>query len=125
MAKKRILVVDDTTDISTPLKMYLEKTGAYDVRVESLGAKALGAAKEFKPDLILLDVVMPDVDGGDVSAMLEEDPETAKIPVVLLTASVTKQEASERGGVIGGRPVLSKLTSMKEIIEFVKRHLGA
>ena len=125
MAKKRILVVDDTTDISTPLKMYLEKAGAYDVRVENFGAKALGAAKEFKPDLILLDVVMPDVDGGDVACQLEEDPETKKIPIVLLTASVTKQEASERGDIVGGRAILSKLTSMKEIVEFIKNRLGA
>ena len=124
MAKKRILVVDDTTDISTPLKRYLEKTGAYEVRVESLGAKALDAAKEFKPDLILLDVVMPDVDGGDVAAQLEHDPATSKIAVVLLTASVTKQEASERGGMLGGRAILSKLTSMKEIVEFIKNRLG-
>ena len=125
MAKKRILVVDDTTDISMPLKMYLEKTGGYEVRVESLGGKALGTAKEFKPDLILLDVVMPDVDGGDVASQLEDDPATQHIPVVLLTASVTKQEASERGGAVGGRMILSKLTSMKEIVEFIKRHLGA
>ena len=125
MVKKRILVVDDTTDISTPLKMYLEKTGAYDVRVENLGAKALDAAKEFKPDLILLDVVMPDVDGGDVAAQLEDDPATAKIPVVLLTASVTRQEASEGGGIRGGRVILSKLIPMKEIVEFIKNYLGA
>ena len=124
MAKKRILVVDDTTDISTPLKMYLEKTGAYEVRVENFGAKALDAAKEFKPDLILLDVVMPDVDGGDVAAQLEDDPATANIAVVLLTASVTRQEASERGGMLGGRAILSKLTPMKEIIEFIKNRLG-
>ena len=125
MAKKRILVVDDTADISMPLKMYLEKTGGYEVRVESLGGKALETAKAFKPVLILLDVVMPDVDGGDVASQLEDDPATQRIPVVLLTASVTKEEASERRGAVGGRTILSKLTSMQEIVEFIKRYLGA
>ena len=125
MAKKRILVVDDTTDIALPLKLYLEKAGAYEVQIETFGAKALAAAKAFKPDLILLDVVMPDVDGGDVASQLEEDPETKTIPIVLLTASVTKQEVSERGGMLGGRAILSKLTSMKEIVEYIKRQLGA
>ena len=125
MAKKRILVVDDSSDITTPLKMYLEKTGVYEVRVENLGASALGAAKEFQPDLVLLDVVMPDMDGGDVAAQLEDDPATENIPIVLLTASVTKQEAGQMGGTLGGKAILSKLTSLKEIIEFIKLQIGA
>jgi CheY-like chemotaxis protein len=64
------------------------------------------------------------VDGGDVASLIEADPATAKIPIVLLTASVTKQEAADMGGVSGGRAILSKLTSMKEIVEYVKRRIG-
>ena len=125
MAKKRILVIDDSVDITTPLKLYLERTGAYDVRVESRGANALASAREFQPDLILLDVVMPDVDGGDVAAQFNEDEQLKQIELVLLTASVTKQEAGLMGGRLGGRPILSKLTSLKEIIEYIQRRLGA
>ena len=124
MDKKRILIIDDTDDIATPIKLYLEKNGAYEVRVENAGFKGLEAAKAFKPDLVLLDVMMPDMDGGDVAAQLEEDPATAKIPIVFLTAAVTKDEAASKQTGLGGRPLLSKLTTLQEIIEYVKKTVG-
>ena len=124
MAKKRILIIDDTDDIATPIKLYLEKNGAYEVRVENAGFKGLEVAKAFKPDLVLLDVMMPDMDGGDVAIHLEEDPATAKIPVVFLTAAVTKAEVAEKRSTLGGRPLLSKLTTLQEIIEYVKTTVG-
>ena len=106
-----------------PLKLYLEKTGVCEVRVESEGAKGLAAAKEFKPDLILLDVVMPDMDGGDVAAEIEEDPAVQNIPIVFLTASITKKEMGIVGSV-GGKPLLSKLMSLNEVIEYIKKKIG-
>ena len=124
MAKKRILVVDDTEDITSTLKMYLEKTGAYEVRVENCGANALQATREFKPDLIFLDVVMPDMDGGDVAEQIEHDAELKDTKIVLLTASVSKQEESVLGGTLGGRPLMSKQTKLKEIVAFLQKHLG-
>jgi DNA-binding response OmpR family regulator len=123
MAKKRILVIDDSTDITEPLKLYLERTGIYDVRVENQGAKGLPAAREFRPDLILLDVMMPDMDGGDVAAEIDEDKELKNTPIVFLTASVTKSEMTEVGS-IGGRPILSKLMTLTEIIAYLKKRLG-
>ena len=124
MAKKRLLIIDDTDDITTPLKLYLEKDGLYEVRVENQGSLGLAAAKEFKPHLVLLDVMMPDMDGGDVAAQLEEDPETQHVPVVFLTAAVTKEEAAAQNATLGSRPILSKLTSLQEIITYVKQKLG-
>ena len=124
MAKKRILVIDDSIDITGPLKLYLERTGSFDVRVEHEGAKGVEATKEFRPDLILLDVMMPDMDGGDVAAAIEEDPSIKDTPIVFLTATVTKQEAGAVGGSIGGRPLLSKLTTLQEIIEYIKKAIG-
>src|SRR2546423_5120830 len=59
MSKRRILVVDDETSITRLLKLNLEQTGSYEVREENLGARVLEAAREFKPDLVLLDVMMP------------------------------------------------------------------
>ena len=125
MAKKRILIIDDTDDITTPLKLYLEKSGAYEIRVENAGSKGLEAAKAFTPDLILLDVMMPDMDGGDVAAQLEEEPSTAAIPVVFLTAAVTKEEVADKRTTLGGRPLLSKLTSLQEIITYIRKTVGA
>jgi DNA-binding response OmpR family regulator len=124
MAKKRILVIDDSTDITDPLKLYLERTGTFEVRVEREGSKGLQAAREFRPDLILLDVMMPDMDGGDVAAEIDEDQELKQTPIVFLTASVTRTEMTEVGS-IGGRPILSKLMTLSEIIDYLKKRLGA
>jgi len=124
MAKKRILIIDDTDDITTPLKLYLEKTGAYEVCVEDTGSKGVATAQAFKPHLILLDVLMPDMDGGDVAARLEEDPATKSIPITFLTAAVTKEEVAAKRERLGGRPLLSKLTTLQELIEYVQKTVG-
>ena len=123
MAKKRILIIDDTADITESLKLYLDRTGAYEVRIERTGEAGLQAVAEFRPDLVLLDVVMPGMSGDHVAAALEQD-ETAKgIPVVFLTATVTHRELAGRGGMIGGRPFLSKLTPLNQIIEYIEAML--
>ena len=67
METKRILVVDDEQGFTMLLKMNLEKKGGYEVRVENDATKALDAAREFRPQVVLLDVVMPEMDGGDVA----------------------------------------------------------
>ena len=92
MTKKKILVVDDEASITRLLKLNLEKTGAYSVRTENEGIKTVEAAREFKPDLILLDVMMPDIDGGDVAAKLQADGLLNDVPLVFLTAAVKKEE---------------------------------
>ena len=108
MLPKKILVVDDEVTITRLLKLNLEKTGAYVVREENRGAKAYAAAREFKPDLILLDVMMPDLDGGEVAAKLQADPLLKSIPIIFLTAAVKKEEVSARDGFVGGFPYIAK-----------------
>jgi Response regulator containing CheY-like receiver, AAA-type ATPase, and DNA-binding domains len=78
--KKKILVVDDEVAFTRTLKMNLERTGQYEVRVENFAQDALKAAKEFKPDLIILDVIMPAEFGGDIAAKLRSDPEFVHTP---------------------------------------------
>jgi CheY-like chemotaxis protein len=92
--------------------------------VESEGARGAAAAREFKPDLILLDVVMPGIDGGDVSTEIQEDPQLTHTPIVFLTASVTKHEVSAMGGTIGDKMIISKMMTLSEIVEYVKKILG-
>ena len=65
MSRKRILVIDDEASFTRNLKLNLEETGEYEVREENKGTEGLTAAREFRPDLILLDVIMPDMAGGD------------------------------------------------------------
>jgi CheY-like chemotaxis protein len=122
-AKRRILIVDDTDDITTGLKLYLEKVGPYDVRVVREGLQALEAAREFRPDLILLDLVMPDMRGEDVAAQLAADAACRDIRVVFLTAAVSLSESGGRGEEIGGKRVLSKLMGLPEVVKYIKQTL--
>ena len=122
--KKRILVVDDQADVTRMLKLNLEQTNDYEVRMENNSRMALAAAEEFHPDLILLDVVMPGMDGGDLASRLEASPQLKGVPIVFLTAAATKQEASARGGRIGGLPFLAKPVNTAEVVRCLKKYLG-
>jgi CheY-like chemotaxis protein len=124
MGKKRILVVDDETSITRLLRLNLEQTGNYEVREENSGARVLKAARDFKPDLILLDVMMPDVDGGDVAAGLKQDPDLRKTPIVFLTAAVRKEELGASGGKIGGRTYIAKPIDLKGVIGVIEKTLA-
>ncbi|MBP6601531.1 MAG: response regulator [Verrucomicrobiales bacterium] len=94
MAKK-ILLVDDEVGFTELLSMNLEKSGAFEVKIENDSTRAVLTAKHFRPDAIILDVVMPGMDGGDVQAAMQNDPELASIPILMLTALVDSTELSE------------------------------
>ena len=121
--KKRILVVDDEPAMTRMIKLNLEQTGRYEVRTENLGPKAIAAAREFRPDLILLDVMMPDVLGSEIAAQLEADPELRAIKFVFLTAMVTKEEAQRSFGQIGGHTFLAKPISADDLCRVVDEQL--
>ena len=87
-ALKRILLVEDDPDIQTVTSMALGSFGGYTVRVCGSAAEAIASAAEFVPDLILLDVMMPGMDGMDTLRALREIPATATTPVIFLTARV-------------------------------------
>ncbi len=83
--KKNILLVDDDPDFVEAVKVIVE-SGGYNVRVAYDGKEGLEAVAEEKPDLIVLDVMMPVMNGHEACAELKNDPETAEIPIILLTA---------------------------------------
>jgi len=124
MRKNKILIVDDEATITRLLKLNLETSGDYEVREENEGLKALAAARQFKPDLVLLDVMMPDMDGGDVAAQLQSDRLLKKIPIIFLTAAVKKEELTASGGVIGGFPYIAKPLDMKGVLEQIELQLA-
>lgn len=124
MEKKRILVIDDEKDFADMVKLNLESTGNYEVRTENKGRNALAAAREFKPNLIFLDIIMADMDGGAVRFNLKGDADTTDIPVVFLTAIVTDSEVDDRGNMIGGYPFLAKPVSVDKLIECINKNLG-
>ncbi|GBD93261.1 transcriptional regulatory protein YycF [bacterium BMS3Abin05] len=85
MARKRVLVVDDEEDILELIGHNLKKEG-YDVQSVATGEEALRAASENIPDLIVLDLMLPGVDGLEVCRRLKEDPDTRRIPIIILSA---------------------------------------
>jgi CheY-like chemotaxis protein len=125
MSTKRILVVDDEPSITRLLKLNLEKTGRYEVREENRGAMAVDAARTFRPNLIIMDVMMPDMGGGEVASRLREDPSLRNIPVVFLTAAVKKEELGGPEGKIGGRLYIAKPLDLKGVLAAIERILGA
>lgn len=124
MNKKRILVIDDEPTITRLLKLNLEYNGNYVVREENSGPRSLATIKEFAPDLILLDVMMPGLDGSEVAARLQDSPTMKNIPVVFLTAAVKKAEVGAREGTIGGLPYLAKPVDIDEVEACIQKHLG-
>lgn len=122
-AKKRILVIDDEVSFARMVKINLEKSGGFEVRVENAAVAALTAARDFKPDLILLDVIMPNMDGGDVARQIKRDRNLKTTPIVFLTASVSKREAGEGGLNSGGELFLAKPVSVEALIACINEHL--
>ena len=122
--KRRILIVDDDRDSSHLIKILLEKVGHYLVLEENDALKAHQSARNFRPDLILLDIVMPQKDGGEVAAQIEADPAMQRTPIIFLTALVTKAEA-KAGFHIQGHPVLAKPVNISEVIKRIEENLPA
>jgi CheY-like chemotaxis protein len=122
--KRRLLLIDDEAAFTRIAKLNLEATGVYEVRVENDGSRALDAAREFCPDLILLDVIMPDVDGGDVGGQIRSDAGLAHVPVVYLTAAVSHEELRGEWGTIGGRLFIAKPASHRTLLAVIERELG-
>ena len=120
----RILIVDNERDTTRLVKVLLERTGHYLVLEENDATKAYQSALNFRPDLILLDIVMPETDGGEVAARIEGDPELKNTPIIFLTALVTRAEAKS-GLNIQGHSFLAKPVSVPELINAIEEHLSA
>src|SRR5215210_7346940 len=117
--KKRIMIVDDESGFTRLLKLTLERTGHYTVREQNEGTRALETAREFRPDLILLDIVMPRIDGGDVARQIQADPMLKNVRIIFLTAIVSKKEATP-GSLIGGFPFMAKPVSLDALVKCIE-----
>jgi CheY-like chemotaxis protein len=104
---RRVLIIDDEDDIREVAQASLELMGDWEVTTASSGAEGVRRAAEERPDAILLDVMMPGMDGPATLQALRADPATASIPVVLLTAKVQSAERSSLEG-LGAAGVLAK-----------------
>lgn len=126
MNKKRILIIDDDIPLTFSMKINLEDIGDYEVRVENSSLKAVAAAREFRPDLILLDIVMPDLDGGDVSAQMKSDPMLAKVPILMVTALVSNEETGSDDVVASGDQLMvAKPIKFDKLVHAIESRLAS
>ncbi|MGB5832750.1 MAG: response regulator [Thiohalocapsa sp.] len=124
MATKKILLIDDEAALTRIMRLNLEQTGRFEVREENRGSNAVAAAREFQPDLIFLDVMMPDMDGDEIAEQLDGDPELRYIKYVFLTAIVTKSETGDGAAEISGKTFLAKPVKRDELLAVVDELIG-
>ena len=125
MSKKRILIVDDEVGFTRLLQLNLGWTGRYAVRTETRATEAITVARECRPDLILLDVMMPEMDGGEIAARLRSHPETRNIPIIFITAAVKPDEVRSHQGQIGGLTYLAKPVDFDDLVNRIEDRLPA
>lgn len=121
--KARILVIDDEEDICHFTKTVLERTGKFEVSVSTDSAKGIALAKANLPDLVILDINMPNIDGGEVAQTLRGYKPTSAIPIIFLTALLKKEELEDKSGKIGAHTYIAKPTSPQELIEKIEATL--
>ena len=121
--KRRVLAVDDEEDFLELMELNLEKTRRYEVRTESDPDAVLEAAREFRPDVILLDVVMPGKDGIELLAELHRDEGLRAVPVIMLTALAGGNVAG--GASKDGVLYLAKPVEMKRLLHCIEEHVKA
>lgn len=117
---KRILVVDDDAAMTLQVKLKLGSTGLYEVFTENRGSFAVAAVRKFMPDLILLDILMPDLLGSQVAAAVHEDPALTHIKVIYLTAMLREGEEQKSGA----NMVIGKPISTEELLAVVALELA-
>ena len=127
MKLTRVLVVEDDVDIQKVIRMSLKMRGVSEVVMVDSGTECIDRLGGFTPDVILLDVMMPHVDGYETCRRLKQDPATRAIPVVFLTARVQKADR-ERGMQLGALGYLTKpfdpMTLHDQILGLLSEHSG-
>lgn len=118
--KKRVLIVDDEASFTRLLKLNFHHTGSYTAEVVNDATKAVEAAARFLPHIILMDVMMPQLDGGEVASRIHARTGLEDIPIVFLTAAVKKEELSADGK-IGGMAFLSKPVDFQEVVAQIEK----
>ncbi|HBQ18328.1 MAG: response regulator [Sandaracinaceae bacterium] len=120
---RSVLLIDDEADIRTIGELALSEVGGLEVFLADSGETGLLLAKEKKPDVVLLDVMMPGLDGPSTFERLREDPETASVPVIFMTAKIQKHEV-DRYRDLGATGIIAKPFDPMSLADEVKRIAG-
>ena len=116
--RNRILVVDDNHDIVNIVESWL-KANDYEVYPAYSGEEGLEKSKLLKPDAVMLDIVMPDIDGSSVAAEMKEDPGTHQIPIIFLTGAVKSSELP-KNNIVGGQYFLAKPFKGTDLLKMLR-----
>lgn len=120
---KRIMIVEDDPDMADIIKLVMEDAGYETTSIYS-GRECLHRIKEVKPDLVLLDIMMPEMDGWEVHRRLKEDEETKDIPIIAVTAKTQSIDKMIGLHVVGVSDYITKPFGRKELVDSVKKVLG-
>jgi excisionase family DNA binding protein len=120
---RRVLVVDDENDFSEIVSDYLTIKGGFEVRTAGSGFEAGLVVARFHPDLIILDIMMPDMDGFEVASMLRADPEMRHVPIIACTA-YNDRETDRRVEMMGFDDYIQKPLKLDQLLEMIRSHVG-
>jgi CheY-like chemotaxis protein len=120
--KPRILIVDNNSQFARSARLVLDQSGKYVACSVVDPRRALETARSFKPDLVIVDLIMPHEDGIEVATQLEADSALHGVPIVFLTSLITAEEAKDGRRVYGHR-ILPKPASTSELFELVEQNL--
>lgn len=122
--KKKVLLVDDKEVFCKILTMNLEITDEYEVEVVTNGLLAMDAARKFNPDIVLLDVIMPDISGIELAKRMKNDEQLKYIPIIFLTAVFSEEVVTQAKNFMSNVVVLGKPVNVKEIIACIEKTLN-
>lgn len=123
MYKNKILIIDDEENFCKLVKKNIEQTGEFEVHIATNGDDGIKLALEIKPDLILLDIVMPGMDGSEVISLIRNDKNIKDTPIVFLTAIVREEEADSQASFTRGYSLLAKTTTVGELMACIKKNI--
>ena len=124
MPKVRVLIVDDDVNLSRLSAMILEHSGGYEVVTEKDSRRAIAVARQFQPEIMLLDVDMPEKSGGEVAQEAKNDPMLRGVPILFLTGLVSKAEAGNEEVESGGMSFLAKPVLPEVLLSSVNKLVG-
>jgi two-component system, OmpR family, alkaline phosphatase synthesis response regulator PhoP len=122
MYRKRILIIDDEEDFCKLVKKNIEKTDEFEVEIATSGQDGIKSIREKKPDLVLLDIVMPGMDGADVVSVIRNDKSIKDTPVVFLTSLAREEDSGDQASFTSGYSLLAKTATVEEIIACIKKN---
>ena len=123
---KKILIIDDERDYAQIVGegCAIGQIGPYKVKLETRASRALQTALDYRPDLIILDIVMPEVDGVELASEMHAHPMLKHVPLTFITASLAEEVLNRYGGKVDGYPCLLKPFSIPALVQFVQNAIN-